>query len=108
MQEENVSEEVEPEVEFQEEEKENPYDRLYARQKFYHFIRQRNKPSKGEMKNYKLPKRETEEPLQEYFDRCYKEVGVRPAPIGPIKMPKPNSKCLCGSGKKFKKCCERK
>ena len=59
-------------------------------------------------KVYNMPSMEEGEELIAYFDRCKKETGARPAPIGPMKKIKPNAPCPCGSGQKFKKCCERK
>jgi len=76
----------------------NHWNTVAFRQKSRH-------PRKGETKEMSLPPIKEDEDLNVYFDRCWKEVGVRPAPIGPMKNIKPNSKCPCGSERKYKKCC---
>jgi hypothetical protein len=81
----------------------------YKRHRYYNFLRRGSKPTKGEQKVYSFDPIEDGEQAADYFNRCYKKYGVRPAPIGPVKKIKPNSKCpFCESGKKFKKCCGRK
>lgn len=92
---------------------ENSVDRTFDKARFYGFLRTRNKPSKGAYKQYKLPKKNEGEDPNEYAERCYETVGVRPVATGPLKMPGPNTLCPCkatyedGKRKKFKKCCGR-
>jgi hypothetical protein len=92
------------------EETEQPVDLFKAernRYQYYGFLRRRNKPSKGNQKTIKFPPMDDKEDINDYFARCHKTVGARPAPIGPMKKQPVNSSCICKSGKKFKKCCGR-
>jgi len=77
------------------------------RHQYYGFIRKSNKPGSGDKTIVKFPSIDDKEDVNDYFQRCHKAVGARPAPIGPMKKQPVNSKCVCGSGKKFKKCCGR-
>jgi len=53
--------------------------------------------------------RRNEKKKDEYMQNFLKEAGIhlKKAP-GSDNQPKPNEKCPCGSGKKFKRCCEGK
>jgi hypothetical protein len=95
------------------EESSNHVPDFFTRMQWYSFIRKRTKPNYSS-KKISLPKQKKDESVTDYFQRCYDETGVRPSPIGPMKLPQPNKACPCGAkdenGKviKFKKCCMRK
>jgi len=75
------------------------------RYSYYAFLRRRNKPQSGWNKDIEFPPMGEDEDVNDYFNRCHQEVGARPAPVGPMKKQPANSKCVCKSGKKFKRCC---
>jgi len=77
------------------------------RYQYYSFLRKRNKPNKNSESPIVFDPIEKDEDLMDYFARCHKNFGARPAPIGPMKKIPVNSQCICKSGKKYKHCCGR-
>jgi len=98
----------------------DPFKSLRTHQEYQAFLKMGKKPRRGQFKVYDLPKQASNEEQDDYIKRCeakYKEWGVKPHAVGPLKMPKPNKPCPCGSKyedgpkkgqvKKFKRCCGR-
>jgi hypothetical protein len=81
---------------------------IFRRQIFYTFLRQKRKPRRGEEKQYQLPNNRSDfKSFAEWAKHCQLVTGVLPSPVVPIKQPRPNAKCNCGSTLKAKKCCYR-
>lgn len=86
----------------------NIFQRQITLNNYYSFLRAvggNKSPKKGQNKEYVFDPIEDEEDIMVYFDRCHRDHGARPAPIGPMKKYAVNSPCICKSGKKYKKCC---